>query len=98
LVLSAPLQLDLAFGLERDLKPELALQAYNNFKLHYPEHSEAPFALLRAANLYWNTVSDLEMANNCYQQLVDRYPDDAWVDFAREQMRVLSGRLKTGRP
>ena len=82
--------LDLAFGLERDLKPDLAVAAYENFERRYPIHKEAPFALLRAAGLHRQTFSNPTRAELCYQKLVDKYPDDPWVDFAREQIRVLS--------
>ncbi|MBI4720630.1 MAG: rhomboid family intramembrane serine protease [Chitinivibrionia bacterium] len=82
-------QIDLAFGLERSLKPDLALAAYGNFERCYPGHPEAPFSLLRTANLHWSTYSDAAQAARCYERLIDRYPEDSWVDFAREQVRVL---------
>lgn len=89
LTLGEDAQLDLAFGLERNLKPELALIAYANFERRYPHHPEAPFTLLRKANLHWNTFSDSEEAAGCYRRLVTLYPGDSWADFAREQIRVL---------
>lgn len=92
LVLEEDAQLDLAYGLERNLKPELALKAYTNFERRYPHHSEAPFALLRTANLFWNTFSDSNEAAGCYRRLVTLYPGDSWVDFAREQIRLLETR------
>ena len=82
-------QLNLAFGLERNLKPKVAVQAYENFERRYPTHVEAPFALLRAAGLYRNALDEPAKARDCYEQLVDRYRDDHWVDFAREQLRQL---------
>jgi membrane associated rhomboid family serine protease len=88
-VLSRELQLDLAYGLERNLKYRLALKAYENFARSYPTHKEAPFTLLRAANLFCKTFSDPGRAKQCYKELIEKYPEDAWVDFAREQMRVL---------
>ena len=81
--------LDLAFGLERNLKHELAVRAYENFEHRYPAHKEAPFALLRAAGLHRQTFDSPVKAEECYQKLVDRYPNDVWVDFAREQIRTL---------
>jgi membrane associated rhomboid family serine protease len=87
--LSPEPHLDLAFGLERNLKYDLALTAYQNFYRRYPRHNEAPFSLLRAANLHWSTFADKPRAKNCYESLIERYPEDAWVDFAREQIRVL---------
>jgi outer membrane protein assembly factor BamD (BamD/ComL family) len=89
-VLSREQQLDLAYGLERNLKYEMALKAYENFAGNFPMHPEAPFALLRAANLHWKTFANPGLAKRRYQELVQRYPQDAWVDFAREQLRVLA--------
>jgi membrane associated rhomboid family serine protease len=89
-VLSPSSHLDLAFGLERSLKPDLAIKAYRNFEKAYPSHKEAAFALLRAANLHWNTFDNRRTALRCYSRLVERYPDDEWVDFAKEQVRLLS--------
>lgn len=88
-VLEAPRQLDVALGLERNLKPELAVRAYENFERRYPFHPEAPFALVRAANLYRNSLGDGEGAVRCYRRLIEAYPEDRWVDFAREEMRLL---------
>ncbi len=89
-VLPPDRHLDLAFGLERNLKPKLAVTAYENFARRYPFHREAPFALLRAANLHWHTFSDARQATDCYRRLISRYPDDEWVDFAKEHVRILS--------
>lgn len=88
--LPAERMLDLAFGLERNLKSQSAVKAYEAFATRYPDHVEAPFALLRAANLHVATFADPGRARRCYERLVHAYPADAWVDFAREQMRVLT--------
>jgi membrane associated rhomboid family serine protease len=87
--LSSEPHLDMAFGLERNLKFDLALTAYRNFTLRYPRHKEAPFTLLRAANLHANAFADPDQARHCYRSLIERYPEDDWVDFAREQVRML---------
>jgi membrane associated rhomboid family serine protease len=87
--LSPEPHLDLSYGLERNLKPELALRAYENFFRRYPRHKDAPMTLLRAANIHSSAFSDLTRARHCYESLVERYPEDAWADFAREQVRVL---------
>lgn len=88
-VLSAEPQLDLAFGLERNLKSEAALKAYQGFCSRFPRHPEAPFALLRLANLH-RANGNGAAARGCYERLIDKYPDDAWIDFAREQVRLLA--------
>lgn len=88
-VLSSEPHLDMAYGLERNLKPELALKAYENFARRYPRHKDAPFTLLRAANLHVNSFADVSRAKRCYQSLIERYPEDAWADFAREQARLM---------
>jgi len=87
--LSAQPQLDMAFGLERNLKPETALAAYEGFCRRFPRDKEAPCALLRAANLH-KKMQNGEQARGCYQKLVETYPDDDWVEFAREQARQLA--------
>lgn len=81
--------LDLAFGLERDLKPDLALRAYENFVLCHPDHKEAPFTLLRAATICLGALDAEDRADRYYRRLIRDYPDDIWVDFAREQVRNL---------
>lgn len=88
-VLPAERQLDLCFGLERNLKPELALRAYESFIRVHRDHAEAPFALLRAANLHARQGDD-DRARECYESLVIRYPDDPWAEFAREHARRLA--------
>lgn len=88
--LTAGEQLDLAYGLERNLKPGLAVKAYHNFATRFPDHPEAPFALLREANLRWHTFQEEEHAARCYRKLIRQYPEDEWVDYANEQVRILS--------
>jgi tetratricopeptide (TPR) repeat protein len=89
--LSAEPQLDMAFGLERNLKPESALTAYEAFCRRFPRHKEAPFAMLRSANIYAKTMEDAGNARLCYERLIVTYPEDDWVEFAREQTRVIAG-------
>lgn len=89
-VLPADTQLGLAFGLERNLKLETALRAYENFVRRFPLHPETAFALLRIANLQWGTFGRPAQARECYEHLIERYPEDTWVDFAREQVRLLA--------
>jgi len=88
-VLSVDRQLDLCFGLERNLKPEAAIRAYECFVRVYHDHPEAAFALLRAANLHAKR-GDTARARDCYAAIPLRYPDDAWAEFAAEHARRLS--------
>ncbi|HET6349473.1 MAG TPA: rhomboid family intramembrane serine protease [Candidatus Krumholzibacteria bacterium] len=88
-VLGADDQLNLAFGMERNLKPAAALLAYERFLRAYDDHSEGAFALLRVANLY-TRQGRLDRARLCYEQLVARYPTSEWADFAMEHARRLA--------
>ncbi|HEX6792103.1 MAG TPA: rhomboid family intramembrane serine protease [Candidatus Krumholzibacteria bacterium] len=81
--------LDLAFGLERNLKPVAALKAYESFVGVYDGHTEAAFALLRAANIHAR-AGRLDRARFCYEQLVARYPQSEWSEFATEHARRLA--------
>jgi membrane associated rhomboid family serine protease len=88
-VLDAGVQLDLAFGLERNLKPAVALKAYESFVRVHGDHTEAAFALLRVANLYARQ-GHRERARHAYEQLVVRYPASEWNEFAIEHARRLA--------
>jgi membrane associated rhomboid family serine protease len=88
-VLDARGQLDLAFGLERNLKPHVALRAYEGFARVHGDHTEAAFALLRAANLY-SRQGHLDRARHAYEQIVARYPSSEWNEFAAEHARRLA--------
>lgn len=87
--LGAEAHLDLAFGLERNLKPAAALKAYESFTVVYDGHSEAGFALLRAANLQAKQ-GNRERARSSYEHFVERYPDSEWMEFATEHARRLA--------
>jgi membrane associated rhomboid family serine protease len=87
--LDADVQLDLAFGLERNLKPNVALKAYEGFVRVNGDHSEAPFALLRVANLYARQ-GHRDRARFAYEQIVARYPASEWNEFAAEHARRLA--------
>jgi membrane associated rhomboid family serine protease/Tfp pilus assembly protein PilF len=88
-VLTAGRHLDLCFGLERNLKSDAAIRAYESFVRAYPDHPEAAFALLRAANLHAKQ-GDLARARDCYQAIPRHYPNDTWAEFAAEHARRLS--------
>ena len=87
--------LDLCYGLERNLKPDAALHAYEDFVSAYSNHSEAAFALLRAANLHAKR-GDIARARDCYLAIPLRYPDDTWAEFAAEHARRLSPAAMSG--
>jgi membrane associated rhomboid family serine protease/Tfp pilus assembly protein PilF len=88
-VLPAGVQLDLAFGLERNLKPHVALKAYEGFVRVNGDHSEAAFALLRVANLYAR-AGHRDRARHAYEQITARYPHSEWNEFATEHARRLA--------
>jgi len=81
--------LDLAFGLERNLKPDVALKAYENFVRVNADHTEAAFALLRTANLHAR-AGRRDQARFAYEQIVVRYPASEWNEFAAEHARRLA--------
>jgi membrane associated rhomboid family serine protease len=88
-VLEPGVQLDLAFGLERNLKPNVALKAYEGFVRVHGDHTEAAFALLRVANLYARQ-GHRDRARFAYEQIVTRYPGSEWREFATEHARRLA--------
>jgi membrane associated rhomboid family serine protease len=88
-VLAPERHLDLCFGLERNLKPDVAIRAYEGFVRVNPDHPEAAFALLRAANLHAKR-GDLSRALHCYETIPAEYPDDPWAEFAAEHARRLT--------
>jgi len=87
--LDARTQLDLAFGLERNLKPHVALKAYESFVRVHGDDTEAAFALLRVANLYARQ-GHRDRARFAYEQIVARYPSSEWNEFAAEHARRLA--------
>lgn len=87
--LDADVQLDLAFGLERNLKPHVALKAYESFVHAHGNHTEAAFALLRVANLHARE-GHRDSARMAYEQIVARYPASEWREFAIEHARRLA--------
>jgi tetratricopeptide (TPR) repeat protein len=88
--LGADEQLAMAFSLERDLKPKLAVHAYEMFVARYPAHPETPLALLRAAGIHANLFSDPATADALYGRFLVSFPGDTWADFAKEQRRRLA--------
>ena len=87
--LEEPLHLELAFGMERTLKFRTAAAAYENFVTRYGESSEAAFVLLRMAGLLERRFERPVEALSCYRTIVERYPKDTWVDYARAEIERL---------
>ena len=87
--LDEPLHLELAFGLERTLKFRTAASAYENFVARYGDSREAAFVLLRMAGLKEKRFHRPIEALSCYRAIVERYPKDNWVDFARAEIERL---------
>jgi len=82
-VLPEELHLNLAYGMERALKFNGAVKAYRRFLEMYPGSSEAPFVHLRLANILETRFNRKEEALVLYRDLIENYPDDPWVDFAK---------------
>jgi len=90
-VLPERLHLDLAYGMERTLKFNSALIAYRRFLELYPNSTEAPFVHLRVANVLEGRFHREDEAVKFYRRLIENYPDDPWVDFARAEVSRLEG-------
>ncbi len=85
--------LGLACGMERSLKYNGAIKAYENFVSRYAGSQEIPFVLLRMAGIHERRFAKPSSAISCYSAIVEGYPDDAWADFARAELE----RLRRGR-
>ena len=92
--LTERLHLDLAYGMERSMKFELALQAYENFAVRYPFSPDTPFILLRMAGIHERRMDRPEKAVECYERIVKYYPDDTWAEYADGEIWRL-GRIVT---
>lgn len=85
--------LTLAYGMERSLKYNGAIKAYENFIEWYPRSAEVPFVLLRMAGMNEMRFGRYEEAYGYYNRLINDYPDDGWADFAKAEI----GRLESMR-
>lgn len=94
--LSERAQIDMACGLERSMKFRASLDAYRNFAARYPRSGETPFVLLRAASLLERRFDRPGKAMECYEILVERYPEDCWADYAKGEMERLRWRSPDG--
>jgi membrane associated rhomboid family serine protease len=74
--------LDLAYGLERSMKYDLALKAYGNFANRYPFSPDVPFILLRMAGIHERRMGCPDRAVECYERIVRHYPGDSWAEYA----------------
>ncbi len=91
-VLDEKLHLDLAYGMERSMKFNLSLTAYENFALKYPFSPDTPFILLRMAGIHERRMDCPERAVICYEKIVKHYPDDSWAEFAEGEIWRLGRR------
>jgi len=89
--LSEDLHLNLACGMERTLKFQSAMRAYEQFVQRYPRSEDAPFVLLRMAGMLERRFGRPEEAYACYRRLTDDYSSDRWTEHAREEMARLAG-------
>ena len=80
------MHLDLACGLERSLKYNTALDAYRSYIERYPHSREAPFILLRMAGMLERRYEKFGEALACYRVIVNDYPNNCWVEFARHEI------------
>jgi membrane associated rhomboid family serine protease len=77
---------DLACGLERSMKYDQALRAYENFTRRYPFSSDTPFLLLRMAGIHERRGNSPDKALRCYQRIVADYPGDDWAEYAENEI------------
>ena len=60
-----------------DLKDsQLGAVRYGQFREEFPEHAQAPVALLAEAALYENEIKDFQKAGDLYRSLADTYSDN----------------------
>lgn len=84
--LPGKMHLSLAYGMERSLKFNGAMSAYENYIERYPSSGETPFILLRMAGMHEKRFSRRGEAARCYRRIVEEYPDDRWADYARAEI------------
>jgi membrane associated rhomboid family serine protease len=87
------LHLDLAYGMERSMKFDLTLKAYENFALRYPFSPDTPFILLRMAGIHERRMECPERAVECYERIVKYYPEDSWAEYADGEIWRLGRRV-----
>jgi membrane associated rhomboid family serine protease len=87
--------LDLAYGLERSMKFDISLKAYENFALRYPFSPDTAFILLRMAGIHERRMDCPERAVQCYEKIVRHYPDDNWAEYADGEIWRLRSRELT---
>ncbi len=84
--LSERVHLDLAYGMERSMKFDLTLKAYENFALRYPFSADTPFILLRMAGIHERRMECPQRAVECYERIVKYYPEDNWAEYADSEL------------
>jgi membrane associated rhomboid family serine protease len=85
--------LDLAFGLERNMKFRRAAEAYRHFLHIYPVSGQGSFVLLRLAALQRDRLGDPGEALDTYRRIVNDFSESEWVDFARMELEKTAGAI-----
>lgn len=93
--LDADIHLDLAYRMERTLKFKTASAAYDNYIQRYADSTETPFVLFRLAGILERRFQKPNEALACYRAIVDRFPGDAWIDYAKSEIERIEARSIT---
>jgi tetratricopeptide (TPR) repeat protein len=70
-------------------RPESALALWDLFVTTYPEHSDAAYALAKAAELCDGPWPHPELALTRYREILEKYPDSHYAELARRRVRAL---------
>lgn len=68
-----------------------AIKYYDEILNKFPDDILADDALFKMADLYENSIKNLEKAKELYQQLIEKYPSSLYVIEARKRFRKLRG-------
>ena len=93
--------LRVAFDLHKSGHAEEAAEVFLELTHRFPAGPKAELALVRRAEILWNELGALDLAEECYRGLLKDYPDGEWSELADARLRsirALAGRSLTGRP
>ena len=93
--------LRVAFDLHKSGHVEEAAEVFLELTHRFPAGPKAELALVRRAEILWNELGALDLAEECYRGLLKDYPDGEWSELADARLRsirALAGRSLTGRP